>query len=111
MRGLFCFIILIITYLHFMKLLFVIIFTALSALSCNAQFTIKHPDSLHLPKSIAYTGHIVSTAQWQDSLGNNLVIFTETGVHESDTPNDNGNRSAALYASHYIIANDSAKLF
>lgn len=77
---------------------------------CNAQLTISHPDSLHLPANIQYQGQIVNTAQWPDKLGDNLVILTETGIRESDTPNDNGNRSAALYALHYLLSKDSLQL-
>lgn len=80
---------------------------ALITLPVLAQFKITSPIAAKLPKTIQYNGDIVKTAQWKDSLGSNVILLTETGVHDVD---DDGNRSAALYALHYIANHDSAQL-
>ena len=67
-------------------------------------------DSLELPKSIQYNGFIKNAIRWDDKLGKNIVILTETGIfrsekikHESEDSND-----AALYGYHFIIKNNEA---
>ena len=71
------------------------------------QFKLTTPVVTQLPKTIQYKGNIVQTAQWTDSLGNNTILLTETGIHDVDS---NGNRGAALYAMHYLNKNDTAQL-
>ena len=61
-----------------------------------------------IPKNIKYNGQVKNAVQWIDSLGNNIVITTETGVTQSKNVPDS--RDAALYALHYVAQADSFKL-
>jgi hypothetical protein len=94
-----------------MKHLFLLLTALFLERACFAQFNIAKPDSASLPKGIVFKGHIVNTASWVDSLGENVVILTETGEYQSTTiKNDDSYRDAALYAYHYLIQKDSVKL-
>lgn len=90
-----------------MKKMFLILFIFCLAFPALSQFKITTPGIVQLPKTINYKGSIVQTAQWKDSLGNNIILLTEKGIHAAGTE---GNRSAALYALHYVIKNDSTQL-
>lgn len=88
-----------------LALTFIAAFMAMHAFS---QVQTKKLDKASIPKSIKYTGKIHSAVSWRDTLGNNVVILTETG----ETPtkgSDEGNTDAALYAYHYLMG-DSARL-
>jgi len=68
-------------------------------------------DSTQFPNSIKYEGFIKNAVRWKDHLGDNIVITTETGYyvskkfkHEFDDSSD-----AALFAYHFIIADNQAK--
>lgn len=67
---------------------------------CLAQFKVTTLSKNSIPGSIHYDGHIINAVQWRDSLGNNIVITTETGSVKSKT--NNNYSEAALYAYHYI---------
>lgn len=61
-----------------------------------------------LPAGIKYTGKIKEAVRYTDSLGDNIVVTTETG----ETPNKSyptDARDAALYAYRYEINGDSVK--
>jgi len=91
-----------------MKYILSLLFVCLLTLPVFAQFKITTPAAIaQLPKTIRYKGAVVQSAQWKDSLGDNVMLLTETGVYEVGY---DGNRSAALYALHYIIKADSAQL-
>lgn len=60
-----------------------------------------------LPSSIKYSGRVINAVSWEDSLGLNYVITTETGNTER---NKEGYYNAKLYAQHYVMNADSAKL-
>lgn len=92
----------------FMKNLIVLFLISVLVLPAYSQFKVTTPATAQLPKTISYKGNIVHTAQWKDSLGDNIMLLTETGIHEAG---NEGNRSAALYALHYYVTkNDSAQL-
>lgn len=77
----------------------------------NDVVIVNKIDSTHFPKSIKYEGFIKNAVRWQDKLGDNIVITTETGIntnkkfkHEFDDSSD-----AELFAYHYIVSNNDAK--
>ena len=75
----------------------------------HSQPALKKLDKNSLPKSIQYKGVLQTVVQWTDSLGDNIFITTETGEFPSKgKESDYGD--AALYAYHYTITKDSAKL-
>jgi hypothetical protein len=59
-----------------------------------------------LPLSIKYEGKINNAVRWQDKLGDNIVITTETGIFSNKKNKDFND--AELYAYHFLVKNDSA---
>ncbi|MFK7058713.1 M949_RS01915 family surface polysaccharide biosynthesis protein [Flavobacterium oreochromis] len=73
------------------------------------QITLKKLDLTKLPKGIKYEGKIKTAVRWVDSLGDNIVILTETGIYKSKKFNhENDGRDAELFAYHFIIKDDNA---
>lgn len=77
---------------------------------CLAQIKITTLTSSSLPKSIQYTGHIINAVRWMDSVGDNIVVTTETGNIKSKPSSDEAYKDAALYAYHYQVKGDNVKL-
>lgn len=78
----------------------------------NFVLTVEKIDSTQLPTTIKYEGFIKNAVRWKDNLGDNIVITTETGYHinkkfkhEFDDSSD-----AELFAYHYIVSGNDAKL-
>ena len=65
------------------------------------KITVATIDASKIPKEIKYSGKIKSAITWNDRLGENFAVTSETGEFESKNA-DNGGRDAALYAYHYI---------
>ncbi len=94
-----------------MKYFFVVLIFLCARYNCIAQFQITKPDSTALPKGIILKGHLVNTARWSDSLGDNVVILTETGEYQSPTMKDDDSyRDEELYGYHYLVQRDSLKI-
>ncbi|MFP5041513.1 M949_RS01915 family surface polysaccharide biosynthesis protein [Parasediminibacterium sp. JCM 36343] len=74
------------------------------------QLTIAKIDSAKLPKEIKYSGHITNSVKWTDNLGINYVLTTATGEYLNKNNENDNFKSAALYAYHYILKDDSLKL-
>lgn len=73
------------------------------------QITLKKLDLTKLPKGIKHEGEIKTAVRWIDSLGDNIVILTETGIYKSKKFNhENDGGDAELFAYHFIVKNDSA---
>jgi hypothetical protein len=73
------------------------------------QITLKKLDLTKLPKGIKYEGEIKTAVRWVDSLGDNIVILTETGIYKSkkfNHKNDGGD--AELFAYHFIVKDENA---
>ena len=64
----------------------------------------------NLPKSIKYKGKFIDALQYKDSLGENIIIRSETGIYQTKADIDSGTNSADLYAYRYILKGDSALL-
>jgi hypothetical protein len=72
-----------------------------------AQPNLTRLDKNSIPRAIKYPGHVIDAVRWTDSLGDNIVITTETGI----TPGKSeGSSDAALYAYHYLAGADSFRL-
>ena len=82
----------------------------LASQSCFAQLKLTKLDMNSLPKTIQYNGHIMNAVRWKDSLGDNIVITTETGATRSKGTDDDSYRDAALYAYHFLLQADTWKL-
>lgn len=78
--------------------------------SSFGQLKIYKVDSANLPLKIKYEGHLINAVKWNDKLGLNYLITSETGNIQSKTINEEGYKDAALYAYHYIIKTDSLHL-
>ena len=87
------------------------IYIILLLLPCSAfsQLKINKLNKLSIPSSVKYDGHMINAVSWKDSLGDNIIITTETG----ETPSKNMDadyKDAALYAYHYIARKNSYTL-
>ena len=80
-------------------------FTSLLSSLCLAQPKIKlnNLSKKDLPKGITVKGDIKSIVQWADKLGNNILVTSETGIIENQE-----DRSAELYAHHYLVTPSNA---
>jgi hypothetical protein len=92
-----------------MKLTSLLILTLISV-SSFAQIVFTKLDAKNLPKHLKYEGQIIDAVKWTDSLGLNYVIRSETGKVPSKEKGNEDLKDAFLYAYHYIVKNDSAKL-
>lgn len=78
-------------------------------LSAQTPFETTIPDTAEIKKWIHIKGHIVDELLWTDSLGENLLITTETGDFISpNNPEQVDGEDAELYAYHYLFAIDGA---
>ena len=75
-----------------------------------AQVTVTKLTRAELPKEIKFRGRIVDAHRYKDTLGQNLVIRTETGIYRTRADIENSTNSARLYAYHYTLNEDSAQL-
>jgi hypothetical protein len=62
---------------------------------------------LSYPKRIKYKGKLLDAFQYTDSLGDNIIVRSETGIFQTKADVDSGTNSADLFAYHYILENDS----
>lgn len=92
-----------------MKLL-IALFFLLPVQFCFAQLVVTKIEKNSIPATIKYVGHVVNAVRWTDSLGDNIVITTETGETPSKSMPEDGYRDAALYAYHYLALSDTFKL-
>jgi len=76
-----------------------------------AQPKVKLLTSADIPSSIKYSGTIIYAVQFSDSVGNNIVLATETGETKSATTSEDSDaKDARLYVWHYLVSGDTAKL-
>ena len=91
---------------QYMKILISLFLLILSNVSfCQLKIVKLNKESI--PKTIKYEGKIVNAVKWLDSLGQNLVITSQTEETISKNASDDGYRDKALYAYHYLIWKDS----
>jgi len=84
------------------------IFVSLTAFG-QGQILVKQLNLTKLPKGIKYEGKIKTAVRWVDSLGDNIVILSETGIYESKKfKHENEGSDAELFAYHFIGKGDSA---
>ncbi len=75
----------------------------------QGQISVKQLDLTKLPKGIKYEGKIKTAVRWVDSLGDNIVIMTETGIYKSKKfKHENDGGDAELFAYHFIVKGDTA---
>ena len=61
-----------------------------------------------IPTEIKYDGKEGNAVEQIDTKGKNIVVVTETGIIESKSGDDN--KSASLFAAHYIFSKNSYAL-
>jgi hypothetical protein len=91
--------------------LFILVLTAFVSLTVFGQgrISMKQLDLTKLPKGIKYEGKIKTAVRWVDSLDDNIVILTETGIYQSKKfKHECDGGDAELFAYHYIVKGDSA---
>ena len=75
-----------------------------------AQMTTTMLTKTDLPKAVKYKGKLLDAFQYTDSLGDNIIVRSETGIFQTKADVDSGTNSADLFAYHYILKNDSVHL-
>lgn len=76
--------------------------------SAQAQTTQK-ADLKNLPKGITYEGKVKDAIRYTDSLGDNIVITTQTGAYVSNRfVHETEGQDAELFAYHYLVKNGVA---
>lgn len=73
--------------------------------SVQAQVAVEKADIAKLPKGIQYKGKVKTAVRWTDSLGDNIVIATETGAILNKKA---GEADTEIYAYHFLVKNDTA---
>lgn len=63
-----------------------------------------------IPSNLKYEGKIINAVRWEDSLGLNYVITTETGKIYNKNKDRDDRFDAFLYAYHYIAKGENTKL-
>ena len=94
------------------KLVFILL-TAIVSLTVfgQGQIPVKQLDFSKFPKGIKYEGEIKNAIRWVDSIGDNVVILTETGIYKNKKfEHIYDGKDAELFAYHFIVKNDSASL-
>ncbi|MET0298208.1 MAG: hypothetical protein ABW036_00560 [Flavitalea sp.] len=89
--------------------IFAIFLLAILSQPCLAQLKLKKLDVNDIPKAIHFAGDLVEAVRWTDNTGDNMVILTLADNIPGETKSNNDNRSAALYAYHYLITGESNK--
>jgi len=75
----------------------------------QSQILVKQLDLTMLPQGIKYEGKIKTAVFWTDSIGDNIVITTESGIYKSKkNRHKNEGSDAEIFAYHYLVKNDSA---
>jgi hypothetical protein len=89
---------------------FLLLTTFVSLAACGQrQIVVKQLDQNKLPKGIKYEGKIKTAVRWTDSLGDNIVVLTETGVYQNKKiKHENDGADAELFAYNFIVKSDSA---
>jgi len=90
------------------KLLVLSVLCSIKVIGQN-KIEITKLDANKIPSEIKFSGKIKNAICWNDKLGKNIVLTSETGEFESKNSENNG-RDAEVYAYHYIILENSTKL-
>jgi hypothetical protein len=94
-----------------MKLLTLALFLAIFQ-NAFAQIKSVILDKKAIPKSIRYTGHIITAVRYTDNEGEHIVITTETGEETVKSKEDGDSfRKAEVYAYDYKVNNGAATLY
>lgn len=74
----------------------------------QSQIKLTKLETKKLPSNIEYEGKIKNAVSWTDSLGNNIVITTETGIYQSKKfKHENEGSDAEIFAYHFLVKADS----
>lgn len=89
---------------------FLILLLVLVNISSFGQFKLTKLTSSTWPENMKCEGNMIYAVRWTDNLGTNYVITSETGRVYSKVAGEEDLFDSYLYAYHYIIVGDSAKL-
>ena len=86
-----------------------LLLTYCAATQAQDSIPFKKLDLRKPPGGLVYEGTIVSSARWTDSLGDNMVILTESGIYQrAHAKHENGGRNADVFAYRFLVLGDSA---
>ncbi len=75
-----------------------------------AKFNIVQVKGANIPATIKFKGTLYQAWQWQDSLGDNLLITSQVAPTISTNADDEEGATASLHAFHYVKKNEEYKL-
>ncbi len=75
-----------------------------------ARFHIQSLDAAGLPATIKFKGSLYQAWQWQDALGENLLITSQLAPANSTKAGEEEGFSASLHAFHYVKQTEGYKL-
>ncbi len=75
-----------------------------------ARFNILQIKAADIPATIKFKGTLYQAWQWQDSLGDNLLITSQVAPTTSTNADDEEGATASLHAFHYVKNNEEYKL-
>lgn len=75
-----------------------------------ARFNILQVKAADIPTTIKFKGALYQAWQWQDSLGDNLLITSQVAPTTSTNADEEEGATASLHAFHYVKKNEEYKL-
>jgi hypothetical protein len=90
-------------------LIFCLVFMTPSLIFAQSSFKVTKPGKAKLPGGIKFAGELKEAVRWNDKLGDNIAITSETGKYQNTAwKHDNSGSDAELFAYHYIVG-DTAR--
>lgn len=65
----------------------------------QTEFVVADVTEKQLPPDVKFEGTFKTAMQWEDKLGSNLVVISESGIYESN----GGHKNAAIFAYHFLL--------
>jgi hypothetical protein len=91
------------------RLLIVCLFVS-TILFCQQEPNVTHLNAADLPAGIIFKGQLVDAVRWTDSIGDNIVVTSETGEYPGKITEEEKTTNADLFATHYLVDSDSVRV-
>ena len=93
------------------RFLVIYIFCFFQQVYSQNNFDVKLINEKALPKGILFEGKFLDAVRWTDSIGDNIVIRTQTGIHiNKKFDHENDGRDAEIFAYRYLVEEGNVKL-
>lgn len=91
------------------RLMIVCLFLSTAAF-CQQEPDVTHLNKSELPEGITFKGQLVNAVRWTDSIGDNIVVTSETGEYPDKMTDGEERTKADLFAVHYVVYSDSVRM-